>query len=249
LVVQLSDFKKQLKELEAKILKLVGEAGDDILDDEELIVTLDQSNETSITIKQKVEEAEQTAITINESREGYRSVARRGSILYFVIADLGLIDPMYQYSLDFFGKLFNRRLDKSKKSEDLEERIEILLADLTESFYTNICRGLFEAHKLLYAYLNATAIAKRAGDIAAKEWHVYLRGSTTVFERENKCDYISDDVFEKLLGLEEAHEAFEGLASSFEDDVDAVIWKDLMLSDNPINVKLPPALEDKLNIF
>jgi mRNA-degrading endonuclease RelE of RelBE toxin-antitoxin system len=39
--VQLSDFKKQLKELEAKILKLVGEAGDDILDDEELIVTLD----------------------------------------------------------------------------------------------------------------------------------------------------------------------------------------------------------------
>lgn len=51
LVVQLSDFKKQLKELEAKILKLVGEAGDDILDDEELIVTLDQSSETSITIK------------------------------------------------------------------------------------------------------------------------------------------------------------------------------------------------------
>lgn len=81
--------------MEAKILKLVGEAGDDILDDEELIVTLDQSAETSITIKQKVEEAEQTAITINESRESYRGVARRGSILYFVIADLGLIDPMY----------------------------------------------------------------------------------------------------------------------------------------------------------
>lgn len=41
LVVQLSDFKRQLKELEDKILKLVSEAGSDILDDEELIITLD----------------------------------------------------------------------------------------------------------------------------------------------------------------------------------------------------------------
>jgi len=49
---------------------------------------------------------------INENRELYRPVARRGSVLYFVIADLALIDPMYQYSLEFFGRLFNRRLEK-----------------------------------------------------------------------------------------------------------------------------------------
>jgi len=41
LVIQLSDFKRQLKDLEDKILKLVSEAGEDILDDEELIQTLD----------------------------------------------------------------------------------------------------------------------------------------------------------------------------------------------------------------
>jgi dynein heavy chain len=40
-------------------------------------------------------EAEQTAKLINENRENYRTVARRGSVLYFVIADLALIDPMY----------------------------------------------------------------------------------------------------------------------------------------------------------
>lgn len=41
LVVQLSDFKRQLQDIEAKILKLVSEASADILDDEELIDTLD----------------------------------------------------------------------------------------------------------------------------------------------------------------------------------------------------------------
>lgn len=95
LVVQLSDFKRQLKDLEDKILKLVSEASDDILNDEELINVLDKSKQTSIAINERMIEAEETAKKINENRESYRSVARRGSVLYFVIADLGLIDPMY----------------------------------------------------------------------------------------------------------------------------------------------------------
>jgi len=113
-------------------LKLVSEASDDILNDEELIITLDQSKETSIVINEKVAEAETTAKMINENRESYRSVARRGSVLYFVIADLALIDPMYQYSLEFFTRLFNRRLDKSEKAEVLADRLAILITDVTE---------------------------------------------------------------------------------------------------------------------
>lgn len=93
--MQLSDFKRQLKELEDKILKLVAEASDDILNDEELIITLDQSKETSIAINERMIEAEQTAKMIDENRENYRVVARRGSVLYFVVADLANIDPMY----------------------------------------------------------------------------------------------------------------------------------------------------------
>lgn len=219
-MVSLSDFNKQLKDLEAKILKLVGEAGADILDDEELIMVLDQSNETSITIKQKVEEAEETQKIINENRENYRGVARRGSVLYFVIADLGSIDPMYQYSLEFFGKLFNRRLDKSKKSKELQERLDILLSDITEAFYTNICRGLFEKDKLLYAYLNATSIAKRASEITLKEWSIYLRGSSEAANKEKKIDYVNDEAWTKLQGLEHAHENFENLTASFDNEVD-----------------------------
>jgi len=52
-----------------------------------------------------------------------------------------------------------------------------LLNDITDAFYTNICRGLFEKDKLLYAYLNATSIAKRADEITPIEWNIYLRGS------------------------------------------------------------------------
>ena len=117
MIVQLADFKRQLKEIENKILKLVSEANEVILNDEELIIVLDQSKQTAIAIGERMIEAEQTAKMIDENRENYRPVAIRGSVLYFVIADLALIDPMYQYSLEFFMNLFKIRLDKSTPSE------------------------------------------------------------------------------------------------------------------------------------
>jgi dynein heavy chain len=103
---------------------------------------------------------------------------------------------MYQYSLDFFVKLFRRRLEVSAQSEVLEERLEILIKDQTEAFYKAICRGLFEKDKLLYSFLNATSILRRAGKIGVDEWNFYLRGSPTDFSKEEKtADYLSDQMF------------------------------------------------------
>jgi len=250
LVVQLSDFKRQLQEIEGRILKLVSEASEDILADEELINTLDQSKETSIVINEKVAEAEKTAEMINENRENYRGVARRGSVLYFVVADLAMIDPMYQYSLDFFGRLFARRLEKSEQSDVLDDRLQILLTDITSSFYLNICRGLFERDKLLYSFLNAASILKRSGEVTPEEWGCYLRGSITDFsEEKNEIDYITEATFHKLLGLEECHFAFKDISASFKDASDADIWRKFMLVDDPASLSLPTVFEDRLSSF
>lgn len=160
--MQLADLNRQLKETENKILKLVGESDDKILEDEELIIVLDQSKQQSISIGERMIEAEQTAKMINENRENYRTVAIRGSVLYFVIAEIGLINAMYQYSLEFFMRLFKLRLEKSEQSDQLETRLSILINDITRSFYVSICRGLFERDKLLYSFLNTSSIQRRA---------------------------------------------------------------------------------------
>jgi len=59
-------------------------------------------------------EAEKTAYEIDANWELYWPVATWGSVLYFVIADLAQMDPMYQYSLEFFVKLFNWWLKNSQ---------------------------------------------------------------------------------------------------------------------------------------
>lgn len=60
---------------------------------------------TSGAIKTRLEEAESTEQMINVAREKYRPVATQGSVMYFVIASLSEIDPMYQYSLKYFKQV------------------------------------------------------------------------------------------------------------------------------------------------
>jgi dynein heavy chain, axonemal len=153
LLLRMAEDKKQLADIEAKILKMLSESTGNILDDEELINTLANSKTTSSIIKERVEESEKTEKEINEAREKYRSAATRGSIIYFVIADLASIDPMYQYSLTYYQSLFNKCIEDSTKSEDLQRRLANIIEYSTVVIYENICRGLFEKDKILFSSL------------------------------------------------------------------------------------------------
>lgn len=48
-----------------------------------------------------------------QTRDQYKKVSERGAVIYFVIADLAGIDPMYQYSLTYVKKLFNIAIDNA----------------------------------------------------------------------------------------------------------------------------------------
>jgi len=80
-----------------------------------------------------------------------------------------MIDPMYQYSLEFFVQLFKNYLDQSEKSEDVKKRCSNIREYITIRFYQNVCRGLFERHKLLFAFMIATKIDRNERRITTRE--------------------------------------------------------------------------------
>ena len=96
------------------------------MDDEQLVNTLQTSKVTSQEISDQLATAETTEIKIDTAREGYRACAQRASILFFVLNDMGRIDPMYQFSLDAYIELFMLSIDKSSRSSKLEDRIQNL---------------------------------------------------------------------------------------------------------------------------
>ncbi|ELV12158.1 Dynein heavy chain 12, axonemal [Tupaia chinensis] len=71
--------------------------------------------------------AEKTELKIAESREGYRPIAKHSSVLFFSIADLANIDPMYQYSLTWFVNLYvNSIHDRARKEIEYQELMFLL---------------------------------------------------------------------------------------------------------------------------
>ena len=105
LIAKINADKGQLQSIEDKILTLLFSSGDNILDNEELIETLNDSKETSAIIATRLVESEATEEKISIAREKYRSAATRGSVLYFVVGNLAEIDPMYQFSLKYFTQV------------------------------------------------------------------------------------------------------------------------------------------------
>ena len=166
IVVQMDKDQRTLKKIENDILKLLNESEiEAILDADTLINVLDDSKVTSAEIHERLADAKVVEEEINETRNKYTPVAVRGQILYFVIADMAMINDMYQNSLQFVKVLFNKAIDESKQSEDVNERISNLIDTITKNIYSNISRGLFEADKLIFTYLIATGIKRHEGTI------------------------------------------------------------------------------------
>ncbi|CAM9233557.1 unnamed protein product, partial [Phaeothamnion confervicola] len=178
LVLEDAQIKRTQKEIEDTILDLLKNSKGNILDDETLIETLAQSKVTSNNIERKVKEAVKTQETIARTRRGYVPVAQRASQLFFCIADLGAVDPMYQYSLEWFIALFEGSIKRALKGKNLEERLQRLNSTFTHALYVAVCRSLFEKDKLLFAFLLAVKVMQGAGRLDAEELRFFLQGSS-----------------------------------------------------------------------
>jgi len=72
-----------------------------------------QTQATSNEVSTRVAQAEATEREIDATREQYRHVAARASLLFFAISELAGVDPMYHFSLSWFLALFVRAIEET----------------------------------------------------------------------------------------------------------------------------------------
>lgn len=76
-----------------------------------------------------------------------------------------------------FTQLFNTTIETSLRTDDLQQRLEILLEQTLLTAYVNVSRGLFEQHKLIYSFLLCVEIMRQQESLTDAEWNFFLRGS------------------------------------------------------------------------
>jgi len=264
LIKSMAADKKQITELEDKILTMLKEAEGNILDNVVLIDTLEESKKTSNIIAEHLEEAEKTNAEITAARLGYTIVATRGSILYFVVADLSRINDMYQFSLDFFKALFRLQIQQSEKNDDVGIRCATLIQNITTAVYATVCRGLFEKDKLILSFLFCCNILRKAeipleggeeGEtrtaILPDEWLLFVRGSglaSKTGQPDNPDDtWITETMWDMLDASDRNTESLSGLCADVDENMFA--WKAYLMAAEPHNETVPGEWDEKLSNF
>ena len=76
----------------------------------------------------------------------------------------------------YFKEIFCNTVRAAEKSEPLAKRLDILVTAITRAMFIMICRGIFEKHKGLFAFLIAISIQRCAGKITPDEWAACVYG-------------------------------------------------------------------------
>ena len=134
--------------------------------------------------------------------------------------------------------LFTSAITHSDKSEDIDQRIRNINEYFTFSLYTNVCRSLFEKHKLLFSFLLSIRILMNEDKIDMDEWKFLLTGATASEKKGSNPapDWLSGKSWIEILSLSTLP-AFANFEVEFKESVD--MYRAVFDSTNPHREKLP----------
>jgi dynein heavy chain len=128
LVNKQNEFKITLAQLETNLLNQLSEADPaTILQNTELINSLEETKKTSTEIKEQQELAKVTEKNINTLREVYRRVSAEGAMLYFMLITLSFIIQCTNTLLSLSPLSSSRPLRRLRCS--MMRNTELLLSD------------------------------------------------------------------------------------------------------------------------
>jgi len=231
------DIKKKLKVLEEELLKIVTTHKEQILESEKLLETLKNTKTECQQFTMQVEEQKRFSERIETTRSKFKPVAKRAAELYFCVSELSIIDPMYQFSLDWYLDIYRKAL-QSEIDKDSPDKLEFYKKKFMHLLFTSICKSLFEKDKLLFTLSLYLKIAVSEGKNTPEEIH-FLAAGPSMFEDtlpNHIGGWLTDKSWKGLCELSMKFPNFTGIDKDIISDIDS--WRTICLNSDINNVKL-----------
>jgi len=248
LISEVTSQKRKMQKLEYDLLIKLTTVKGSLVDDESVLYTLNKTKDTATDVSEKIEVANVTQASISVMREQYRPIATRGSVLYFLIVEMGMVNPMYQNSLQQFLEQFDMSLSNSDKAVMLERRISNIIEYLTYAIFKYKCRGLYEVHKILFTILMTLKIDLDREKITRSQFEYFIKGGASVDMNSIKpkpFEWVTDICWMNL-GLLQTISPFQSILTAVETNGNS--WKKWYEKSNPEKEKMPDGF-DRLDVF
>ena len=239
LVTEMGENAELLVSLEDTLLRELSSSQGNILDNQELIATLENTKSKAVDIGSKLTQAKKTKEDIGVARSVYKPVAKRGSILYFAEAGLSTISSMYEISLDSFLNVFRSALETAKKDQNLDNRLRNMIDTIMRQIYDYTCTGIFERHKLMFSFQMTCMIMNGEGTLEAPILDFFLKGDTSLEGVTEQCpvSWLVGSGWKDLICVSGLNDNFANIINDFKGSLD--LWKEWYDLETPETVPIP----------
>jgi dynein heavy chain 1 len=154
------EFKIHLRQLEKQLLQALNESRGNILDDDNVIETLEKLKTEAAEISDKMRNTEGVMAEVEEITQQYSVIAKSCSAVFAVLEQLHYLNHFYQFSLQYFLDIFHSVLHGNKNlgsETNHNVRRDIIVKDLFVNTFKRTSLGLLQRDRITLGMLLAQA--------------------------------------------------------------------------------------------
>ncbi|KAF5402772.1 hypothetical protein PHET_03744, partial [Paragonimus heterotremus] len=246
------NMRLELAKLEDDLLQELANAHGNILENKELLQSLNKTKQSSMTIAESLVESTRLQLELDKERDVFYPLAEAGSRVYFALTDLVKINWMYQFSLNSFLHLFQKALEAPRDSTlNTPDRMAFLQKRLEALTYAHVSQALFKADRLMFTMHLTRCLRPEA--ITDEEWQFFigLTGLDTPVDSVPTSHWVGPERIREVMRLKVA---LPNLYTSLRLD-DSRVWADWMRDtqidtvQTPIGLQANPPTAFQLNVL